>query len=112
MVMEVKTVFALLLMAVSLEASLGFIVNGGFRVFRGKSEQELVLLSDKERLTNAAKSGEFHVVELTEASQSGVTQENVNLNLDCLPWLLRYPNGSISWKVILLDEFENIRGNI
>ena len=82
-------------------------------MFRGKSEEELLLLSDKERLISAAKSGEFHVVELTEASQSGVTLENVNLNLDCLPWLLRYPGGSIRWRFSWMTLITyNVRGNI
>lgn len=101
-------VFAVLLMAVSLEGSLGFIGYGGFRVFRGEGEEELLLLSDKEQLPNAAKTGEHHIVQLTESSQSGVTQEGVKLDLDCGPLLDLLPEGNIQWQLLQLDEFGNI----
>ena len=77
-------------------------------MFRGKDEEKLLLLSHKERLAISAKSGEHHVVKLKEGSQSGVTQENVSLSLDCWPLLDVLPGGNVQWKYIQLDKSGNI----
>ena len=65
------------------------------------------LLSYPQRLSIAAKSGESYIVELTKNSQCAVTQENVNLNVDCLPWLNQFPEGSIHWNYIQLYDIGN-----
>ena len=65
------------------------------------------LLSYPERLSIAAKSGESYTLQLTEVSQSAVTQENVNLNIDCLPWLSKFPEGSVHWSFIQLYDLGN-----
>lgn len=80
------------------------------RVFSGADERELDRLSDPELLAIAARTGDSHIIRLSAASQSAVAQEGVSLNIDCLPWLRRFPGGSIRWTVIQLDEFGNIRG--
>ena len=84
--------------------------NSTFRVFRGSDESQLDGFTPKEKLAIAAKAGETQVVRLTGASQSAVVQEDVSLSLDCLPWLDQFPNGSIRWYFIQLDEFGNIEG--
>ena len=79
----------------------------GFRVIRSGDESSLKLLSYPERLSIAAKRGESHIVRLTEISQSAVTQENVNLNVDCLPWLNKFPEGSVHWYFVQLYDVDN-----
>ena len=81
-----------------------------FRLFSGADERELELLSDPELLEIAAKTNDVVNIRLTGASQSGVAQEGVNVNIDCLPWLRRFPGGSIEWTFIQLDEFGNPTG--
>lgn len=82
-----------------------------FRLFRGDETSQLQLLTDLERLEVAARSGETHVVELTEAAQGGVVQGDVFLNIDCLPWLNQNPEGSvIRWLFIQLDANGNVKG--
>ena len=81
-----------------------------FRVFNGPDVQDLrdrLPPGSPERLAFAAKPGESHIVRMTRSSQLGVAQEGVNLNLDCLPWLSQFPGGSIQWKFIQLDYFDN-----
>ena len=81
--------------------------TSGFRIFYSPDEQDLVdrLPPDSlDRLAFAAKLGESHVVRMTRSSQLGISQEGANVNLDCLPWLSRFPGGSIRWKFVLLDD--------
>ena len=85
--------------------------NSNFRVFRGAEEEsQLAGFTPMERLAIAAKFGETQVVRLTGASQSAVVQEGVSLSLDCLPWLRLFPNESISWTFVQLDEFDKVEG--
>ena len=63
-----------------------------------------------ERLAFAATAGESHVVSLTRTGQLGIAQESANINIDCLPWLSRFPGGSVRWFFITLDEFGNPHG--
>ena len=81
-----------------------------FTVFRGADEATFRQLSDQERLAFAAKSEEMQIVELTGASQSASAQEDVSLSIDCLPWLRRFPGGSIQWSFVQLDEFGDLMG--
>lgn len=84
-----------------------------FMVFRGDYEvSQLENLTNLERLEVAARSGEEHIVELTEATQGGVVQGDVSISIDCLPWFNQSSEGSeIRWFFIQLDESGNIRGN-
>ena len=108
-------------MAVQLQATIAVLVlvalfgsiadtQSDFKLFTGTDEHQLDLLSQPELLQIAAKAGDQIVVQLTEASQSGVAQEGVNITIDCLPWLNRFPGGSIEWTFIQLDEFGNAYG--
>ena len=90
---------------------LGSTVRAQFRVFSGAEKGELERLSDPEKLQVAARTGETHLIRLTNDSQSAVAQEGVNLNIDCLPFLEQFPGGSIQWTFIQLDEFGNVQGN-
>ena len=87
-----------------------FTVHAQFSVFRGTQNVTLLQnLTDLEKLAVAAKSGETHILELTSDVQAAVVQEDVTLNIDCLPWLLQNPDGFvIRWSFIQLDEFGNV----
>ena len=84
--------------------------QSNFELFSGADERRLELLSDRELLEIAAKTNDVIIIRLTEASQSGVAQEGVNVIIDCFPWLSRFPGGSIEWTFIQLDEFGNPTG--
>ena len=89
----------------------------------------LQLLPELEKLAVAAKTGETHILQLTEAVQGAVVQEDVTLNIDCLPWLEQIQNQfeqnqleqnqleqdsdayMIRWSFIQLDEFGDVQGN-
>ena len=82
-----------------------------FRVFRTETElREFEQLSTRERLDSALLFPATAILEITGANQAAIVQENVALNVDCLPWLQRFPGGSIQWFSIQLDEFGNIMG--
>ena len=101
--MLLKTIATALLLSVSLY---GYTANGQFRVFRGDEVDELRILSDRERLEVAARTGGVHTIEFTGPSQAAVVQEDVRVNLDCLPWFNQNPEGAvIRWSVVQLDEF-------
>ena len=86
-----------------------FTVHAQFTVFRGTNVSVLQNLTGLERLAIAAKRGETHILELTNDVQAAVVQELVTINIDCLPWLLQNPDGSvIRWSFIQLDEFGNV----
>ena len=97
-------------------------VHAQFEVFSGDERLAMLqLLSDLEKLAVAAKTGETHILELTEAVQGAVVQQDVTLNIDCLPWLQRNrlelnqleqnPDElTIRWSFIQLDEFGNVQG--
>ena len=81
-----------------------------FRVFTDPDLQDLVERlppHSPEALAFAARSRESHVVRLTRSAQLGIAQEGAGISIDCLPWLSRFPGGSIQWKYIQLDEFGN-----
>ena len=82
-----------------------------FRVFYDPDVEDLgsrLPPDGLERLAFAAKAGESHVVRLTRGSQLGIAQEGANINLDCLPWLSRFPGGSsVRWRFIQLDQLGN-----
>lgn len=80
------------------------------RVFRTGSElREFQQFSLRERLDTAFVLPEPATIQITGANQAATVQENVALNIDCLPWLRRFPGGSIQWLSLQLDEFGNVR---
>ena len=85
--------------------------QSNFRVFRTGAElREFEQLSARERLDAALQFPGAAILEITGANQAATVQEAVALNIDCLPWLRRFPGGSIQWFSIQLDEFGNIMG--
>jgi hypothetical protein len=116
--MEKSTVLLLLLCI----SQFGSFVHAQFTVFRGADNlTRLQLLPEQERLEIAAKTGETHILRLTEEVQGAVVQEDVTLNIDCLPWLLQQQileqpleqppvEYTIRWSFIQLDEFGNVEG--
>lgn len=99
----------------------GTSIHAQFTIFRGAENlTRLQLLPDLEKLTVAAKTGETHILRLTEEVQGAVVQEDVTLNIDCLPWLLQQQSleppeqlpvqYTIRWSFIQLDEFGNVEG--
>lgn len=77
-----------------------------FRVFNGPDLEVLenrLPPDGQERLAFAARRGESNIVMLTRSSQLGIAQEGARINIDCLPWLSRFPNGSIQWYTLSLD---------
>ena len=84
-------------------------VESQFRVFRSGAElREYEQFSEPERLAAAAQNPAAVVVRLTGAGQTATAQEGVSVSVDCLPWLRRFPGGSIRWTFIQLDEFGDI----
>jgi hypothetical protein len=84
-----------------------------FRVFTGpdlRGLEDRLPPNSPERLAFAAKPGESRVVRMTRSAQLGITQEDATIDIDCLPWLSRFPGGSIQWKYIQLDELGNPLG--
>ena len=82
-----------------------------FRVFRSDAELlEYEQFNEQQRLDVALKYPGTEIVELTEDTQTATVQKGVSVNLDCLPWLQKFPNGSIQWSYITLDYFGNIVG--
>ena len=118
--MAVQAIMAVLLASCLLETpvkavSIIEIETEGFRVFRGSEQRELEGLSDRELLEVAAKFPSINIVALTSESQTAVTQEDVSLSLDCLPWrngASQLQNGTIQWKFLQLDEFGNTYGKL
>jgi hypothetical protein len=85
--------------------------ESNFRVFRTGSElREFEQLSARERLDFALLFPATEILEITGASQAATVQESVALNIDCLPWLRRFPGGSIRWFQTQLDESGEIIG--
>ena len=83
--------------------------QSGFRVFRTEAElREFQQLSARERLDVALLYPAAEILEITGANQAATMQEGVSLSIDCLPWLQQFPNGSIQWYSLQLDEFANV----
>ena len=86
-------------------------VQAQLRIFRTAAElREYETFSDPERLAVAAQFPASEIIRLTGATQTATAQEDVSLCVDCLPWLRRFPGGSIRWLFIQLDEFGIITG--
>lgn len=115
-----KQIVLLLLLCV-----FGTSIHAQFEVFRGDERLAMLqLLPDVEKLAVAAKTGETHILQLTEAVQGAVVQEDVTLNIDCLPWFEQNLEQNleqnqleqnsdaymIQWSFIQLDEFGNVQG--
>ncbi len=61
-------------------------------------EVELLRLGQNpELLELAAKTFESVIILINDSKVLAVVQESVNANFWCLPWLQRFPGGSIRW---------------
>ena len=79
-----------------------------FKVFTGNEEENLKLGQNPELLSFAALTGEAVTIPVNEPSQTGIVQERVFVSMDCLPWLNRFPGGTVQWSRIV----RYIDGNI
>ena len=86
-------------------------VEAQFQVLSGAAARELELLQNPENLAIAARTGETVFINFTMPQMAAVVQEEVNAVLNCLPWLMQYPGGTIRWLRIQIDEFGN-EGNV
>ena len=93
---SIKVLLLLLMLAVTS-------VVGQYRPITGDEERSLQLSQDPELLAIAARTGESIIIEIDNSSTTAIAQEGVNVNIHCLPWLQRFPDGSIQWSRILLD---------
>ena len=81
------------------------------RVFRTAAElREFEQFTARQRLGAAFLYPSNTTIEITGANQAATVQESVSLAIDCLPWLRRFPGGSIQWFSLQLDEFGVPRG--
>lgn len=76
-----------------------------FRQLSAQDLQNISLMQSIELLDYAARTGENVTVEITAPVQGAIIQENVNITLDCLPWLRNFPGGVVSWSRF---DFTNI----
>ena len=79
-----------------------------FKVFTGKEEENLKLGQNPKLLPFAASTGEVANIPINESSQTGIVQEGVFVSMNCLPWLNRFPGGTIQWSLVRLDSSGNI----
>ena len=86
--------------------------TGELRKYALNQEQlrTLRLMNSPELLEVAALFNERIYIELTGPFQPAVVQENVNVNFDCLPWLMNFPGGSIRWLAVFLNSDLTPRG--
>lgn len=78
-------------------------VVGQYRPISGLEERALELGQNPALLEIAAMTGEMVVVFIDGPSVTTIVQEGVNFAMSCLPWLQRFPGGSIAWSRLLLD---------
>lgn len=72
-----------------------------FQKTRGR---EIRIATDPALRERAARSGERVRVLLDSPLASGVFEENVNVELDCTPWLVQFPGGVVNWFVRRFDS--------
>ena len=80
-----------------------------FKVFTGNEEENLKLGQNPELLSFAAFTGEAVTIPVNEPSQTIIVQERVFVTMDCLPWLNRFPGGTIQWSRVVRYFNGNIR---
>ena len=80
-------------------------------VYRQLSARELNDISLRQNpglLEIAARTGESITVIIGAASQGAVVQENVNIVLDCGPWLSNFSEGTVEWYLYRYNELDHI----
>ena len=94
-----------LLLMLSVVSLHGALAQSGFRVLTDEDASALKLEQSEGNLAIAARTGETIYLNFTGAQMAVVFQEDVNVVLDCLPWLQQFPGGTIRWRRTQLDEF-------
>jgi hypothetical protein len=68
-----------------------------YPVITAQMERELMLNQNPELLALAATRNQRILVEIEGPRSIVAVQEGVNANLDCFPWLSRFPGGTVEW---------------
>lgn len=77
--------------------------NAQVSTFQKTRGREIRIANDPALRDRAARTGERVRIELDSPVASGVFEENVNVEIDCTPWLIQFPGGVASWFVRRLD---------
>ena len=80
-------------------------------VFKQLSAEELSVLElaqNPKLLEISARPGEHVIVNINESSQGAVVQDGVNVVLNCLPWLNKFPGGLVRWYFCQYLGIDNI----
>ena len=75
--------------------------DSDFQLF--SPEDAPALSQNPDLLDVTAKTGETIKIQLNSPDQTGFFQENVNVLLDCTPWLMRFPGGGVRWFSLRFD---------
>lgn len=75
----------------------------------GPEIRNLAIGQNPDLLARAALVGESVIIAIDSPEVIAPVQENVNANFWCLPWLQRFPGGSIRW---LFQSFDTLTGEL
>ncbi len=89
--------FKLLLMLVLATVAVTSVVGQRNIALSGPQIRRLELGQNPELLELAARVGESVIIIIDDPENIAPVQEDVNANFWCLPWLQRFPGGSIRW---------------
>ncbi len=87
----------LLLMLVLATVAVTNVVGQRNIALSGPEIRSLALGQNPDLLARAALTGESVIIVIDGPETIAPVQENVNANFWCLPWLQRFPGGSIRW---------------
>ena len=79
-----------------------------YRQLSARELREINLRQNPGLLEIAARTGESVTVIFGAASQGAVVQENVNIVLDCGPWLSNFSEGTVEWYFYQYNELDHI----
>ena len=107
----VRAVLMLIMLAAVARAAVE--TDSNFTIIAGSANviEKAKAASDPEKLRMAAKTGEHHIIDITNNSVLllAFAQERVAINLDCLPWLQRIGQNNdgelkIEWSFVQLTK--------
>lgn len=70
----------------------------------GAEERALDLSQNPELRALAATRNERIFIEIDGPQSTVIVEEGVNANMDCFPWLSRFPGGTVQWLKRQRDE--------
>ena len=82
----------------------GLSAVSGQRIYRPLPSGQESLRHGPRALEIAVKTGEHVIIPISMASQVAFMQEAVQASIDCLPWLMNFPGGTIQWYRELYNE--------